>query len=338
VVSGRLKVGGAAAPSASATQRVSLDSVPPTVAGFFPANGAQVSTDRPTIGCTLDDGNGTGTDRDTVALLVRGTDVTRAALVAESGVTYYSPAITMGEVAVTVRASDAAGNRAEASWRFTTTAGKMPLGIASISHTPGANATVGSGDKVTVTLRARSKGRSASFDIEGVCTNVTMTKQTADADSDLWTGTYLVKQGDAAQKAKVIGHFVGEKGVRYDLTDDESITIDASARTRLALTAPVAGSKVPDQFEIAGTALAGRTLTWDVTFAGRQPWVGGSSSGSIASGRVKAGADGKWRVTVDASPVRDQVRVVDSFTVTVTRRSGGQVVEQAEITVAPLRP
>lgn len=335
-IGGHLTVDGTAAQPAEAEDRVSLDAVGPTVTEYLPAQGRRLATDRPTIQCTYDDGEGTGIDPDSVRLTVAETDVTTSALITETALTYYSPALPEGEVSVRLAATDAAGNPVQQAWSFSVRAPEVPSAISSVTHVP-PGAVLGQGDTLTVMLQVEPRGRSASFDVEGFKTDIPMARQGGPA-SRIWEGSYEVQVGDLIRNAKIVGHFVDRDGTSHSLEDQQPVTINARVRTRLAVTSPTDGAQVAETFDLEGTCVPNRRVYYDVTYEGRSRVGGIEVTGRVTQGYVKAAADGTWSAEIDTAPVRGNLllRSVESFHITCTLRGqGDKIVEQVDLSVTP---
>ncbi len=336
VIRGHLVVDGTAAQPVDAEDRVSLDAVSPTVTEHLPAQGQALATDRPTIQCTYDDGEGTGVDPNSVRLAVAGTDVTASALITETALTYYSPALAEGEVSARLTATDGAGNPVEQDWSFLIRAEEAPSAISSVTHVP-PGAVLGEGDTLTVMLQAEPRGRGASFDIEGFRADLPMTRQGGPA-SRTWEGSYDVKVGDLIRNARIVGHFVDRNGTSHSLEDQQRVTINARVRTRLAVTSPTDGAQVPEVFNLEGTCVPTRKVYYDVGYEGRSKLGGIEVTGRVTQGYVKVADDGTWSVEIDTGPIRRNLllRSVESFQITCTLRGqGDKVVEQVDLTVTP---
>jgi hypothetical protein len=113
-----LAVHGGAAAEAQASQTVSASSIPPGIADFAPDNGVTVNNDRPSIYATFVS-NAVGINASSAAIFVNGHDVTSDA-VRTSQFIQYVPAYPYpdGQVHVTVRVADGAGNTTTKSWTF----------------------------------------------------------------------------------------------------------------------------------------------------------------------------------------------------------------------------
>ena len=103
-----------------------VEDTPPTIDTVTPADGATVSTTRPTIEAHYADAF-SGVDVDSVSLTVDGTAVTDGLTVSSSAVSY-TPTLSSGEHTATVRVADGAGNVGERSWSFTVSEPSTPSG------------------------------------------------------------------------------------------------------------------------------------------------------------------------------------------------------------------
>jgi len=334
---GHLIVRGAPSPDRASTDRVSLDSVAPKVRTVVPRRNADLAIDTPTIQGSFDDGNGTGIDRDSVTLTVRGRDVTREAIVTEDSVTYYSPDLSLGEVPVRVRVADLAGNETETAWRFRLIAGERDRFIHSVTHLPG-GIVLGVGDTLVVTMRTQRGGRKAWFAIQGlhgIRRDHPMTRR-AGRDYDLWQSTYRVEPGDVLRNAHLTGWFVDQRGVTHSREDPEPV--DIVAREKLVVHRPADGARVPTEFQIVGTALPGRRLDIEVRYEAHWVWFNAPTSGLVAQRRITVGSDGRWSVRIDTGPVRRNPSLagIERFRINCELRGlAGAVIDVAKLSVFP---
>jgi len=116
---GHLRVGGTDAPDVQAQQTLSASGTPPGVSDFAPAEGAVVDTNQPAIYATFV-ADAVPVNPSSVVLWVDGRDVTSESLRTPTFI-QYMPAYTYhsGNVRVTVRVADLAGNTTTKSWSFT---------------------------------------------------------------------------------------------------------------------------------------------------------------------------------------------------------------------------
>jgi hypothetical protein len=116
---GHLRVAGADAPDVQSAQTLSASGSPPGVADFAPGQGASVNTNRPAIYATFA-ADAVAVNPSSVVLTVNGRDVTSNS-VRTAQFIQYTPAYSYptGEVHVTVRVADLAGNQTTRSWSFT---------------------------------------------------------------------------------------------------------------------------------------------------------------------------------------------------------------------------
>lgn len=119
-VYGHLVVGGTEAPRAEAPTQLSAATTPPSIVDVAPPSGQVVNTSRPNIYATFSSPSEAGINTSSIQLVVNGRDVTGSSTRSASFITY-TPGIDYpeGQVTVTVRVSDAAGNATTRSWSFT---------------------------------------------------------------------------------------------------------------------------------------------------------------------------------------------------------------------------
>ncbi|MGP6157248.1 MAG: stalk domain-containing protein, partial [Vulcanimicrobiaceae bacterium] len=118
-INGHLSVGSANAPRSEAAQQLSAATTPPVIGEIAPSPGQNINNPRPSIFATYAAPTGIAIPPASIMLLLNGRDVTPAATRTNAFITY-SPGFDLsnGEVTVTVRVADAAGNTASRSWSF----------------------------------------------------------------------------------------------------------------------------------------------------------------------------------------------------------------------------
>lgn len=116
---GRLTVGTDSAPRAEAPQRLSSATLPPQIPEVAPRPGETINNHRPNIYGTFFVPSDIGVDAQSVLISINDRDVSASAIRTRSFVTY-SPQVELpsGEVHVTIRVSDTAGNTGTRSWTF----------------------------------------------------------------------------------------------------------------------------------------------------------------------------------------------------------------------------
>jgi hypothetical protein len=116
---GHLGVGTASAPRSEAAHQLSAATTPPVIGEIAPAPGGNVNNPRPSIFATYAAPTGIAISPASIMLAINGRDVTPSATRTNAFITY-SPGsdLSDGEVTVTVRVADAAGNTASRSWSF----------------------------------------------------------------------------------------------------------------------------------------------------------------------------------------------------------------------------
>ncbi len=115
---GHLRVGQNSAPDVQATQTLSASSSPPGISDFAPGEGASVNTRSPAIYATFV-ADAVAVNPSSIVMWVDGRDVTSESLRTPTFI-QYMPSYTYhrGDVHVTVRVADLAGNTTTKSWTF----------------------------------------------------------------------------------------------------------------------------------------------------------------------------------------------------------------------------
>jgi hypothetical protein len=116
---GHLRVGASNAPDFAAAQRLSASSTPPGISDFAPDEGATVNTNSPAIYATFA-ADAVPVNPSSITLWVDGRNVTSESVRSASFIQYLpSYRYHRGNVHVTVRVADLAGNVTTKSWNFT---------------------------------------------------------------------------------------------------------------------------------------------------------------------------------------------------------------------------
>jgi hypothetical protein len=119
VIVGRLVQPGGAVQEAQAAQTISTSSIPPGIVDFAPNAGAVVNNDRPSIYATFVS-DGLPVNPSSASLFVNGRDVTSECVRTVQFISYAPRyAYPDGQMHVTVRVADQAGNATSKSWSFT---------------------------------------------------------------------------------------------------------------------------------------------------------------------------------------------------------------------------
>jgi len=122
-VYGNLRVGTASAPRAQAPTQLSTSTTPPQITEVAPRPGQTVNTRRPTLYAAFNSPADIGIDISSIVIRVNDRDVTASATRAPTFITY-SPGVDLpeGEVVVSARVADSAGNVGTRQWKFTVNA------------------------------------------------------------------------------------------------------------------------------------------------------------------------------------------------------------------------
>jgi hypothetical protein len=116
---GHLRVGASSAPRTEASSTLSAATIPPQIPEVAPPPGETVNNVRPSIYATFVAPSAIAINASSVTLIVNGHDVTSSATRTATFITY-RPGVDLprGDVQVTVKVADAAGNTASRSWTF----------------------------------------------------------------------------------------------------------------------------------------------------------------------------------------------------------------------------
>ncbi len=333
-VLGRLIRAGVTSALIQAPNRLTVDSQPPKVTDFGPAQGATVESQHPLIYATLSDGSGTGVSPNATKILVDGKDMTGDASLTPSLFTLKpAAALASGPHTVNVSVADAAGNVQTASWTFKVSTGNI---VRSFTTNEPAGQTVGVGSTIVFTLNAQPGGK-ATATVGGLQKDIPLTEN----NPGVYTGEYTVKAGDSTADAPVSARFVARDGtvVTSNLASNLSVTAGPPPAPQILDPKDSAYINANAPLTVRGKATPGSTVRVTVTYDSKA--LGGilPVRGQSATKDVVATKDGDWTAEDLSLKVqslfgtnRDTV-----FTITATRldSSGKPASDDATITVRP---
>lgn len=333
-VLGRLVRAGVTSALIQAPNRLTLDSQPPKITDFGPAQGATVESQHPLIYATLSDGTGTGVSPNATKILVDGKDLTADASLTPSLFTLKpAEALASGPHTVSVSVADVAGNVQTANWSFKVSTGNI---VRSFTTNEPAGQTVGAGSTIVFTLNAQPGGK-ATAAVGGLQKDIALTEN----NPGVYTGEYTVKAGDSTTDAPVSARFVARDGtvVTSNLANNLSVTAGPPPAPQILDPKDSASINANAPLTVRGKATPGSTVRVTVSYDSKA--LGGilPVRGQSATKDVTATKDGDWTAEDLSLKVqslfganRDTV-----FTITATRldSSGNPASDAATITVRP---
>jgi hypothetical protein len=324
--------GGGSAPIIQAAQTVTIDATPPTIGNETPTGEAKVSTARPRIYATLNDGPGTGVNPQSVQITLDGQDVTANAIVTPQFVTYQPQgALGEGSHTVAISAQDMVGNTARREWRFAIAA-QQGLVSSFTSNLQGSNAQLAGGQSLALTLHAQPGG-SATFSVGADAKNIAM-KETSPG---LYEGMYMPGSGSSAQNAPVVAHFTAANGTTATTTLDQTITIAAAGPQKPTITSPKDGASVPGSIVVEGDATPNTLVDVSISFKSRAFGVLPVSGGGPST-QVTSDSRGHWKTAALSlgTPSLLGTGRNTQYTITaLTEDATGQQSESDSVTVSP---
>ena len=284
-----LVAGGVQSTLIQAPGKLTIDSQPPKITDFGPAQNAVVESERPLIYATLTDGNGSGVDPGATRITVDGQDVTQNADVTGSLFTYKPDTpLASGPHIVNVAISDKAGNRTTSSWSFKVSTSKI---VQSFTSNEPAGQAVGAGSIVVLTLNAAPGGK-ARATIGNLAKDIPL----QETSPGVYVGDYTVKAGDSAQNAPVTARFVARDGTTVVKNLASNLTLAAGPPPAPIITTPKDSDYVDASapLTVKGTALPGSTVRVAISYTSKA--LGGILPVSGQSGTVDVTADknGDW--------------------------------------------
>ncbi len=332
-VIGKLIAGGVQSPLIQAPGTLSIDSQPPKITDFGPAQNASVESDRPLIYATLTDGPGTGVNPAATRISVDGTDVTASAETTASLFTYKPAALASGPHTVSVSVSDLAGNTAASSWSFKVSTGTV---IQAFTTNEPSGKAVGAGSTVVFTLAAAPGGK-ASATVGSLAKDIPL-KET---DPGVYVGEYTVRAGDSVDNAPVSAKFTARDGTTVIKNLATSLTIAAGPPPAPRITDPKNSDYIDASapLTVRGRGLPSSTVRVTISYTSKA--LGGilPVSGQSGTKDVVVSKDGDWEATDIALQVKSLFNTNRDTVFTISAAqldaSGNPASDPTTITVRP---
>ncbi len=333
-VLGRLVAGGVQSALIQAPGTLTIDTQPPKITDFGPAQNAVVESDRPLIYAALADGPGTGVNPAATRLAVDGQNVTADTETTSTLFTYKpSAALAAGPHTVSVSATDRAGNTATTRWAFQVSTSSL---VRSFTTNEPSGQTIGAGATVIFSLSATPGGK-AHVTVGNLIKNLQM-KET---DPGTYSAEYTAKPGDNVEDAPVLARFVARDGTAITKSLNTALTIAAGPPPTPRITSPKPNDYVDETapLTVKGRAQPNSTVRVAITYTSKA--LGGilPVTGQSGSKDISVGKDGEWEA--DDFPL--QIKSVFGanrdtvFTVTATQLdvSGSPASDPATVQVRP---
>jgi hypothetical protein len=162
---GRLEMAGQVVATVPSEQPVTIDTIPPQVTIFGPGQGERTTNPRPNIGVLITDENGSGVDFEgSTVTLTRGGQTLGADTERRGATLSILPdRLSPGQVRVTAKAFDQAGNTTDRTWTFTVAAGDNGEEALAVNY-DAIGMTLMPGDTLTVTATG-PEGATGVFDL-----------------------------------------------------------------------------------------------------------------------------------------------------------------------------
>lgn len=288
-VLGHLVAGGVESALIQAPGMVSIDSQPPKITDFGPAQNAVVESNLPLIYATLADGAGSGVDPAATRLTVDGQDVTASAETTRALFTYKpSVPLASGPHTVTAVVSDVAGNKTTTNWSFQVSTSKI---IQSFTSNEPAGTPVGAGSTIVLTLNA-SPGGKAQAAIGSMASKIPL-KET---DPGVYVGEYTVQAGDNVQDAPVTAKFTARDGTTVTQNLASNLTVNAGPPAAPRITSPKSDIPIDPSvpLTVKGRGQPGTMVRVAITYTSKA--LGGilPVNGQSSSKDVSVDKSGEW--------------------------------------------
>ena len=333
-VLGRLLASGVLSPLIQAPGLLSIDTQPPKITDFGPAQNAGVESERPLIYATLSDGAGTGVNPSATRLSIDGADVTASADVTGSLFTYKpDKPLASGPHTVAASVSDKAGNTAALNWSFKVSTSSL---VQSFTTNEPSGKAVGVGATIVLTLNAAPGGK-ASAGIGSLAKDIPL-KET---DPGVYIGEYTVKAGDSVDNAPVSAKFTARDGTTVTKNLATSLSFAAGPPPAPRILEPKDNDFVNAAGPLTVRGRATPNTTVRVTISYTSKALGGilPVSGQSGTKDVGVGKDGEWA----AENIPLQVKTLFTtnrdtvFTIVATQldSTGNATSDPATLTVRP---
>jgi hypothetical protein len=288
-VLGKLVAGGVQSALIQAPGLLTIDSLPPKITDFGPAQNAVVESEKPLIYATLSDGSGVGVNPKATRITVDGQDVTGNADITSSLFTYKpNAALASGPHTVSVAVRDKADNSATESWSFKVSTGKI---VQSFTTNEPSGQAVRAGSTVVFTLHAAPGGK-AQAEVGNLAKDIPM----RETDPGVYVGEYTVKAGDSVQNAPVTARFTARDGTEVTKNLATDLTVAAGPPPAPRITEPKDSDSIDAAapLTVKGRALPGSTVRVTVSYTSKA--LGGilPVSGQSAAKDAVADKNGDW--------------------------------------------
>ena len=334
-VLGKLVAGGVTSALIQAPGTLTIDTQPPRVTDFGPAQGATVETDHPLIYATFSRPAGAEVNPDATRITLDGKDVTGAAAVTASLFTYKpADALAGGPHTVSVTVADRAGNTAAKSWGFKVSTSKI---VQSFTTNEPSGRAVGAGATVVFTLKAAPGGQATA-----TVGSLAKTIPLRETDPGVYTGEYTIKAGDSVQDAPVTARYEARDGTVVTTSLASGLTIAAGPPPAPKIVSPADADYVDANQPLAvkGRAAPGSMVRVVVSYESKV--LGGflPVSGQSATKDVVADKNGNWSADDLSLKVRSLLfggsrDTVFTITATELDAAGNPASDAAKVTVRP---
>lgn len=308
---------------------ISIDTVAPRLVGTFPAPNSNIAVAQPNIAIFADDIGGTGLGRADLSVVQNGNAANPIRLTATvappTSINAVSPVPLAGNVVVSGRVFDKAGNALNVNFAFTVN-GAGGGRITSFAH--GANRALSAGDDVPLALAAPPAGR-ASFDVMSGGRNIARDVPLVEVEPGQYRANYRVP-ASATGALRFIGKWSGDGGQTSQLEATTRVQI-AALPARLTIQTPKEGDRVTSPLTVRGQASPGATIDVSLRAEGTQFFILEYKQ-EVGVQQVRADANGNWTTTFDLPALRNISAL--KFVVTATQTDAAdQVSEPVSVSV-----
>lgn len=288
VLSATLTKGGKTAEPLAAEQKITLDTVPPTVTGPVPAANSTIANTKPALAVRLAD-PGSGIDVESVRFLLDGKALTGDQAIAGGRAAIQAPVVKAGVHQAELAVKDKAGNEQVFRWNFTVT---PVAGSPLVAVTHSGLAPLGEGETLTVEALATARLTNPVADLGTWKTGLPLAEVSSQGGSFLYRMTYKVRAGDKMEGGPVTVRAKDAANRDVQLAATVFLIIRTGLPQGLTIVQPTEGATAPRNLTVAGLAPPGATVRVTVKYVTK---VVIEFAGQVSQVTATADEEGKWQ-------------------------------------------
>ncbi len=288
VLTASLTKGGKQAEPLAAEQKITLDTVPPTITMPVPAANATIANTKPALAARLAD-QGSGIEVESVRFSLDGKALTGEQAIAGGRAAIQAPVVKAGAHQAELTVKDKAGNEQVLRWNFTVT---PVVGSPLVAVTHSGLAPLGEGETLTIEALATARLTNPMADLGTWKTGLPLAEVSSQAGSFLYRTTYKVRAGDKMEGGPVTVRAKDAANKDLQLAATVFLVIRTGLPQGLTIAQPTEGATAPRNLTIAGLAPPGATVRVTVKYTTK---VVIEFAGQVSQVTATADEEGKWQ-------------------------------------------